>query len=201
MTRLPNVLLYWAMSEKSLRHYETAEKLLTRAQRLGLHTFDLHLELGNLRLAMNEFLRAREEYENCLKMNPDSPVANFNYGLAMRKMGDLDGAEKFYERALESDSTFREPALELAVLHIQSNKPEEALKVLRDLIEVDATVLSLMGAAHLQQNNLDEAQKHLEAALRRNRTLTDARKNLAQVYARKGDHARAARYMESVMPR
>ena len=199
MTKTPNVLLYWAISEKSLRQYESAAKLLTRALRLGLDTFDVHLELGNVWLATGEFQRAREEYEKCLEMNPNNPIANFNHGLALRKMGDLDAATKFYARALESDSTFREPALELTVLHIQSNKPQEALKVLGNLTEVDATVLSLVGAAHLQQNNLDEAQRHLEAALRRNRALTDARKNLAQVYARKGDHARAARYVESVM--
>ena len=48
---------------------------------------------------------------------------------------------------------------------------------------------------------LDAAQKFLEAALGQNRTLTDARKNLAQVYALKGDQARAARYLESAMPR
>ena len=201
MTRLPAVLLYWAISEKKLRQYESAAILLRRALRLGLDTFDVHLELGNLQLGMKEFLRARQEYEKCLKTNPDSPIANFNHGLALRKMGDLGGAAKFYQRALESDSTFREPALELAVLHIQSNEPHEALKLLRNLTDVDATVLSLIGAAYLQQNDLDDAQKHLEAALRQNRTLNDARKNLAQVYARKGDHAKAARYMESAMPR
>src|SRR5207237_10781409 len=144
MTRLPNALLYCAISEKSIQHYQNAAKLLTRALRLGLDTFDVHLELGNLQLGMKEFLRARQEYEKCLKTNPDSPIANFNHGLALRKMGDLGGAAKFYQRALESDSTFREPALELAVLHIQSNEPHEALKLLRNLTDVDATVLSLI---------------------------------------------------------
>ena len=201
MTRLPTVLLYWAISEKNLRQYESAEKLLTRALRLGLGSFDVHLELGNVRLALGEFRRACHEYEKCLETNPRSPIANFNDGLALRKLGDLSSARRSYERALESDPAFREPALELAVLHIQSKRPDEALKVLGKLTEVDATVLSLMGAAHLEQNNLDEAQKHLEAAQKRNRSLADARKNLAQIYARKGDPARAARYLESATAR
>src|SRR5207237_10522697 len=127
-----------------------------------------------------------------------NPVATFNHGLVLRKMGDHEGAAKFYERALKLDPTFREPALELAVLHLQANKPDEALQLLEKLADVDAIVLSLIGAAHLQTNNLDEAQKHLEAAVKRNRTLIDARKNLAQVYTRKGDHARAARYLQAV---
>jgi len=198
MTRLPVALLYWAISEKRLREYESAASLLNRALRLGLDTFEVHLELGNVRLAQGELTKAREEYAKCLELSQNNPVAAFNNGLVLRKMDDYEGAAKFYERALKLDPAFREPALELAVLHLQANKPDDALQLLEKLADDDAIVLSLIGAAHLQMSNLDEAQKHLEAALKRNRSLIDARKNLAQVYTRKGDHARAARYLQSV---
>jgi tetratricopeptide (TPR) repeat protein len=198
MTRLPAALLYWAMSEKNLKQYESSASLLSRALRLGLDTFEVHLELGNVRLAQGELEKARDEYAKCLGIQRNNPVATFNHGLALRKMGDLQGAEEFYERALQLDPGFREPAMELGVLYLQRNKPDEALRVLEKVVDIDAIALSLIGAAHLQKDNLDEAQKHLESALRGNRTLIDARKNLAQVYTRKGDHARAARYMQSV---
>jgi tetratricopeptide (TPR) repeat protein len=197
MTRLPDVLLHWGISEKQLRQYGTAADLFQRALRLGLNTFEVHLELGNVLLAQGELIKAREEYAKCLVIRRNNPVAIFNDGLALRKMGDVEGAMKLYERALKLDSTFREPALDLAVFYIQSNKTDRALQVLGNVVDIDAVVLSFLGAAHLQKDNLDEAQKHLEAALKQDRTLADARKNLAQVYARKGDHARAARYMQS----
>jgi tetratricopeptide (TPR) repeat protein len=198
MTRLPAALLYWAMSEKNLGHYESAAGLLSRALRLGLDTFEVHLELGNVTLAQGELTKAGTEYEKCLEIKRNNPVATFNRGLALRKMGDVLGAVKFYERALKLDPAFREPALELAVLYIQANKPDQALQVLGRLVNVDAVVLSLTGAALLQKGDLDEAKKHLEAALKRDRTNIDARHNLARVYTRKGDHARAARYLQSV---
>src|SRR5262249_13936186 len=154
-------------------------------------TFELHLELGNVLLAQDELKKARNEYAKCLKIQRSNPVAIFNDGLVLRKMGDLGGAAKLYERALKFDPTFREPVLELAVLYIQSQKTDQALQVLSKVTNVDAVVLSLIGAAHLQKGNLDEAQTSLEAALKQNRTLIDARKNLAQLYTRKGDHARA----------
>ena len=197
MSRLPVALLYWAISEKRLRHYESAAGLLNRARRLGLETLDVHLELGNVHLAQNEFEKARTEYARCLEMNPVNPIATFNHGLALRKMGDANGAVKFYERALTLDPRFREPIMELAVLHLQSSRPDEALRVLNNLEEIDAIALSLIGAAHLQKENLDEAQKCLEGALKKDRSLADARMNLAQVHTRRGDHARAARYMQS----
>ena len=198
MSRLPVSLLYWAISEKKLGQYDSAAGLLTRALRLGLDTFELHLELGNVRLAQGEFLKSCDEYARCVRIQPNNPMAAFNHGLALRKMGDFQAAEKLYKKALKLDPAFREPALELAVLYIQANKSDEALQLLERIQDADGIVLSLIGAAHLQKDNLEDAQKNLEAALKRNRKLVDARKNLAQVYTRKGDHARAARYLQSV---
>ena len=198
MTRLPLALLYWAISEKHLKQYGSAAGLLNRAIRLGLDTLDVHLELGNVHLAQAELTRARDEYAKCLDLNPKNPIAAFNHGLVLRKMGDSNGAVKYYERALNLDPKFREPMMELAVLHLQASKPDDALRILENVTTVDAIAFSLIGAAHLQRDNLEEAQKNLEAALKRDRTLTDARMNLAQVYKRKGDHARAARYMHAV---
>jgi tetratricopeptide (TPR) repeat protein len=235
MTKLPVSLLYQAISEKHLRQFDSALSLLTRALRLGLNTFDVHLELGNVRLAQGHLVEAKSEYVACLKLNPNNPIATFNHGLVLRKMGDVAGAQKFYEHALELDPLFREPALELAALraenhryaeaidllkpvvernpemrearlslaktYIQANDPDRALEIIGAALSEDAVALCLLGAAHLQKENFDEAQKFLEAALRRDRSLVDARINLAQIYTRKGDHARAARYLQAARAR
>jgi tetratricopeptide (TPR) repeat protein len=197
MTRNPMALLYWALSEKQLRNYESAANLLRRAIALGFDTFHVHLELGNIHLAQNEWMQAQVEYGKCLELNSESPVAAFNYGLVLRKSGDTQAAIDFYTRALRLDAKFREPMLELAVLHLQAHRPDHALRALEGA-EADAVVLSLRGAAYLQKNDLEEAQSHLEGALKKDRSISDARLNLAQVYTLKGDHARAARYMQSV---
>jgi glycosyltransferase involved in cell wall biosynthesis/cytochrome c-type biogenesis protein CcmH/NrfG len=198
LTRQPTVLVYWAISEKKLRNYHSAAGLLNHAVELGLDSFEVHLELGNVHLAQCEWTAAQAEYAKCLSLNPHNPVPAFNHGLALRKMGDTEGAVNFYTLALRLDPGFREPMMELAVLHLQNNRPDEALRILQDVHDSDANVLSLVGTAHLQKGELDQAQKHLEDALRKNRHLIDARLNLAQVYTRKGDHTRAARYTQSV---
>jgi tetratricopeptide (TPR) repeat protein len=197
LNRLPVALLYWAISEKHLQRYESAARLLNRALTAGLDTFDIHLELGNVHLALNEWTLARTEYGKCLELAPKNPIPVFNYGLVLRKIGDVSGAIDYYTRAIDLDPAFREPLMELAILHLQANRPDEALRALNALSELDAVALSLIGAAHLQKDNLEEAQKNLESALKKNRSLTDARLNLAQVHRRKGDFARAARYMQS----
>jgi Tfp pilus assembly protein PilF len=154
--------------------------------------------MGNVHQALRDWPAALAEYDNCMKLNPANPITVFNYGLVLRKMGDTASAVNFYNHALQLDPKFREPMIELAVIHLQANRPGDALRVLAGVVKPDAVVLSLIGAAHLQEDNLDEAQRCLESALRKDRSLTDARLNLAQIYRRKGDHRRAARYVQSV---
>src|SRR5262249_27582141 len=61
MTRNPMALLYWALSQKQLRHYGSAAGLLKQAIELGLDTFYVHLELGNIHLSQNEWSEAQSE--------------------------------------------------------------------------------------------------------------------------------------------
>jgi tetratricopeptide (TPR) repeat protein len=235
MTKLPLALLYWAISEKHLRNYQIAAGLLRRARSLGLDTFDVHLELGNVHLAEGALEHARTEYEKCLKIRPGNPVAAFNCGLVHRKIGDLGGAEHWYKRDLEFDRTFRRAVVELASLYDESRRYEDAVLLLKPIVERnpdyregrltlaktyiqmnnsddaidllkahtadDAIALSLIGAAHLQKNQPEEARSYLESALKLDRSLIDARINLAQVYTLLGDHARAERHRLSVTAR
>ncbi len=232
MTKLPLALLYQAISEKHLRNYPIAAGLLRRARSLGLDTFDVHLELGNVHLAEGQLEQARDEYQECLKLSPKNPVAAFNCGLVHRKTGDVSGAETWYRKALELDPAFRHAAVELATLYDQTGRFEDAVRVLKPLVarepecrearlslakayiqmnstdgaievlrahvEKDAVGLSLLGAALLQKNQLEESCRCLETALRHDRTLIDARINLSRAYALRGDHARAERYRLSV---
>jgi tetratricopeptide (TPR) repeat protein len=106
MTKLPLALLYWAISEKHLRNYQTATGLLQRALKLGLDTFDVHLELGNLRLAENNLEQARDQYQECLKVSPKNPVAAFNQGLVHRKMSDPAGCRTLVQAGSQARSWF-----------------------------------------------------------------------------------------------
>jgi tetratricopeptide (TPR) repeat protein len=228
MSRLPAALFYAAVSEKQQSRYDRALELLRRARKLGLHTFEVHLELGNVHLALDQQSEAMSEYKQCLKLRPDNPIAVFNVGFALRKMGDLEGAQRYYTRALELDPTFKTAALELAIIHattgsyheaanllsglleknpdfrearltlaktyIQSNQCSKALVTLQPTATDDAVARSLIGAALLQQGDIDEAQNHLEWAIRRDRSLVDARINLSRIYSQKGDFGKAERF-------
>jgi len=134
MSRMPGALLYAAISEKLCGRYERALELLRRIRKMGFNSFEVHLELGNVHLALNQQKEALFEYKKCLNMKPENPIAAFNFGFALRKRGDLEGARKWYCRALELDPTFKAAALELSIVHATDGRYDEAVAMLSDLL-------------------------------------------------------------------
>ena len=130
----PLSLLHCAISEKNLGHHEAAGELLCRASDLGLDTFELHLERGNVFLELGDHEKALDCYRNCLKRSIGNPVATFNIGLTHKKMGDLDKAASYYRRARHLDPAFAEPALELAAICTDAARFQGAATILEDVL-------------------------------------------------------------------
>src|SRR5262249_986061 len=114
-----------------------ALQLLQQAVGAGLDTFDVHLEMGNLRLAEGELDAALSEYKRCIRSRPDNPIASFNCGLTLRKMGKTRSAEEYYAKALELDPVFSVAALELANLWDAGGRSADAAELLRPLVSRD----------------------------------------------------------------
>lgn len=229
-SRSSTIRLCWAISAKRLGHTDQACRLLESAIAEGFETAEVHIELGNARLASSQVTEALDSFQRALQLEPHNPLAAFNCGLAQKRLGRPEAALEAYMRALESDPHFEEAAVEIADLrrdepdptpviailesilrvrpesrvarltlartHLQSGQPDLALNLLSGNDE-DAMVLALRGAARLGRNELDQARTDLEHALVLDRSIVDARINLAQVYARKGLYPRAARLARS----
>src|SRR5437667_3233261 len=63
-------------------------------------TFDDHMGLGQYYLDRNDCGRAVSEFEAAAQMKPDSEIAQYNLGVALRLWGDPEGAEKALREAL-----------------------------------------------------------------------------------------------------
>jgi Tfp pilus assembly protein PilF len=101
------------------------------------------------------------------------------------------------ETLLERVPDYREARLTLAKAYVASNRPADALAILQSTTPQDVVARSLIGAAYLLQGNLGDAATHLEYAIKNDRSLIDARINLAQIYSRRGDKAKAERFRRS----
>ena len=199
MTRMPLALLYWAISEKHLHHYESAAKLLLRAIRLGLDTLHVHLELGNVQLAVGQLKAGPKRICPVFRDGFEQSHRSVQPRIGITKDGGLRRPpQKATNVQFASTRDFKSRSWNSRSYICRRAGPMRLWRFWEIFRGSMPAALSLTGAAYLEKDNIEEAQKSLEAALRKDRTLIDARINLAQIHTRKGDHARAARYLQSV---
>jgi predicted Zn-dependent protease len=78
------------------------------------------------------------------------------------------------------------------------NKPEEAATALESALGAhlgNAAMEGNLGSIYLKLNRIDDAEKHLQEAIRLDPNFSDAYYALAQVWESRGDHAIARMYL------
>ena len=121
-------------------------------------TSPVHLHRGwrSLDRATNHTL-AQRVAERLLDIDPDDPEALVSYALTLRKLGGIPSADDAIEKLLgRSDAQARRA---LVRFHIESERREDALEVLRDLPkeEQDLTSWILVGRRLRDEGHLSEA--------------------------------------------
>lgn len=80
-----------------------AKQMLERAVRASAINFHALSTLGNLCLDLKQFDEARQYIAMALKVAPEDPNANTNWGMLLMHDGELEKAKAAFERALELD--------------------------------------------------------------------------------------------------
>jgi choline-sulfatase len=136
---------------------------------------------------------AARAYHRSLELDPERPAVRQNYGKLLRDMNRLEDSEKELRLALEQgDASDRRTRSSLAETLILVGKTEEAGRLIGELLRTepeDPEALAAQGQLFAAQGKLPEAVKSLSTAAASGDT--DARIDLARVYSRLGDAARA----------
>ena len=77
-----------------------------------------------------------ERFTAQVEINSSDKRAWFNLGLARHMLGELDEAKKSYGKAIEIDSLYLEPVLNLSGLYFESGKLSKATKVINASLSV-----------------------------------------------------------------
>jgi tetratricopeptide (TPR) repeat protein len=144
-------------------HYQQAIRLKPKLP-------DPHNNLGALYLDSGKLDEARQEFMTVVQLNPEHAGAYVNLGTIQWRLGDPEGALRYWQRGLQ-----RAPARSSAAAsaHLQ-------IGVLRAL-----------------QGNWDEAIPHLEAALEANPRFADAHDKLGEHLAEQGKLDEALKRFET----
>ncbi|HEX9656899.1 MAG TPA: asparagine synthase (glutamine-hydrolyzing) [Bacteroidota bacterium] len=113
--------------QESLNYLEVASTLL-HEQGLShdsITAFDVAMRKGDCMLKMGVLQEAKEEYEQALKIRPESAEACFNLGLCLELGGQMDGAIVMYEFAVSLNPEWKEANERLSDCHRRAESSME----------------------------------------------------------------------------
>ncbi|HLX86478.1 MAG TPA: tetratricopeptide repeat protein [Terriglobales bacterium] len=167
---------------------------LHKAEKLAPEIAGIRLNIGLAYFRQNDFLRAIEPFESVVRQAPESFQARYLLGLCYffndRWTDAIDTLEPLWAQA--SDQMNYLYVLDIAAYKAKNTALEEkAAGRLVEIGEGSPEFRLLMGKAHLNRGEYDDAVKELEAAAQANPRLAFVHFNLGLAYVHKQDYDRA----------
>lgn len=111
--------------------------------------------LGNVYLLKDELKQAKEQFEEALKINPNSYLANYNLGLVYEREKELNNAKLFFQKAIKLNTGFVEGYYHIGVLDLINNHKKDAINGFKKVVELAPNTK----IAELSQNELYKLKK------------------------------------------
>jgi len=176
------------------KQWPQALEMLHKAEKLAPEVAGIRLNIGLAYFRQNDFLRAIQPFESVVRQSPDSYQARYLLGLCYffndRWTDAIGMLEPLWGRA--SDQLNYLYLLEHAADKAKNPALEEkAAARLVEIGEGSPEFHLLMGKAHINRGEYDDAVKELEAAAEADPKLPFVHFNLGLAYVHKQDYDRA----------
>jgi Flp pilus assembly protein TadD len=186
-----------------LADYMDADKWLTRSVEADPKDSEAWYYLGRTKYNENRFDEAIHAFSRCLALDPRNVKAQDNLGLSYAGLGKNDEAVAAYQQAiawqLDLALNSPEPYIDYGTLLIETNRPQQAIPLLSQAIQIDprsSRAHEKLAKAYANLHQLSQAQAEYEAAVALDPGNASLHYLLSQVYRREGFADRAALEME-----
>jgi len=156
---LADLLLRRGMPERAVDHYRRA---LNADPRLA----EAHASLGMIFLENGKLDEAHEHLAEAARLAPDDPLAHYYCGHVLYRRARPEEAAPYFQRALEGSPDLVPAMLELASIHLMSDRPE--------LYDLDRALALAERACKLTRHRDPIALKTLAGAYALSRRFDDA---------------------------
>ncbi|MEZ4585071.1 MAG: tetratricopeptide repeat protein [Gemmatimonadales bacterium] len=137
-----------------------------------------------------DYAKAKERFVDYVATKPENAFGHYMLGLSSWKSGDLAGAEKAFDKAIELDSTHVKSYLNSARVFLDQGRDHEAIErvlVALDLDSVSAEGFRLLARAQHRLGDVGAALDTYRHALVVNEKDTWTMNNLGVLYIEEGD--------------
>jgi tetratricopeptide (TPR) repeat protein len=135
-------------------------------------------------------------WEDTVKKSPDGPIPNYNFGLILYGMGEIDKAIEYFQAALKIKPSAKVYS-DLALAYGSKGQGEEAIRLLQAAIRLDPgypLAYNNLGVAFMRKGLFLESIELYRTAIRLNPNYADAYINMGYSYERLGKKDEAARF-------
>ena len=177
-------------------HLEAGVKLLPNDP-------DAWIYLGRLESGVKQYRAAIVDFEKALALDPKSSFALLSLGQTHAALGDDAAAEPYFRRAMEGASG-ADAATQLGLLQVRANRLEEARVSFQKAVTLQRDhvwAINNLGVLYMQMHQVDDAVAAFRYGMEVAPDEEISYLNLARVYARQGDRARARDILQQLLSR
>jgi tetratricopeptide (TPR) repeat protein len=166
------------------RDFTRAIECYERALATGKAYPEAHNNMGNALRGLGRLEEALDCYQKALLLRENYPEAYNNLASVLRDTDQIAEAEHCYRKAVALKPTYLEAYNNLASLLTENSREDEALRVLGDVLRINAKhvpALVQIARTQLKLGNLTQAEQAARIALKEDKESAEAHAVLGQV--------------------
>lgn len=174
-----------ALVDKQRGRYQESLRELLEAEKTAPETLTIRFLVAQNELKLKEFARATAGFQYVSERNPNDGAAVYYLGVAQLGSGNIDGAEKSFERALKIDPQNFSAAYDLGVAYTRQRRADAAIAAFKQAVEIlpeYAEAHEALGELYLYLQRPSEAAKELDQAVAADPRMAKAHYELGRAY-------------------
>jgi tetratricopeptide (TPR) repeat protein len=195
----PVELLEQAEQLNAMARYDEAIELLEGYLEEHPRARLVHFNLGALYGNKGDHIKAAEEFEAELALDPDYPPAYHHLGLSAENRGELETAIRWYRAHVEYDAQDWAPRYRAGRLLAELGRNDEAAEALGQAVALaprEPDPLVELGKIRVAQGDLETARVLFEGAVGLDPSHADATYNLGRLLVRLGEEQQGNELLE-----
>jgi tetratricopeptide (TPR) repeat protein len=196
------IVLCLLLTRQQLGNWRDSETLFRHALESTENNYVAHNNLGIALLNKGQLDEAIRQYQEVVRLTPDSPEAHYNLGIGLGRKGKIDEAISQYEEAIRLKSDYVEPHNNLGNALLSKGQIDEAIRQFQEAIRLQPDSPEAhynLGTGLGRKGKIDEAIRQYEEAIRLKSDYAEPHNNLGTCLAMKGNIDEAIRQFQEAV--